>query len=213
VTLKLYMHPLSSYCHKALIAFYENDIPFEPKLIDGVSVGDFKKLWSLGKFPVLQDEGRQEMVPESTIVIEYLALHYPGRVKLIPEDPDLARRVRLRDRFFDNYLHTPMQKFPGDHLRPPGNRDPFGVEEAKTTYRTALDMVESEMAAKTWAMGEQFTMADCAAAPALFFGNRFYGPFRQSHPNAMAYLDRLMARPSYARALKEAEPYMHLLPK
>lgn len=140
-------------------------------------------------------------------------MHYPGKVKLIPEDPDRARQVHSRDRFFDNYLHTPMQRFAGDRMRPADNRDPLGVDEAKAMYRTALDLVESEMADKTWAMGDEFTMADCAAAPALFFGERFYGPFRVTHPNSMAYLDRLMARPSYARALAEAGPYMHLLPK
>ncbi len=213
MTLKLYLHPLSSYCHKALIAFYENAIPFESKLIDGASFGDLRKLWPVGKFPVLQDEGRGELIPESTIIIEYLSMHYPGKVKLIPEEADRARQVRSRDRFFDNYLHTPMQKFPGDRMRPADKRDPFGVDEAKAMYRTALGVVESEMADKTWAMGDEFTMADCAAAPALFFGERFYGSFRITHPNSMAYLDRLMARPSYARALAEAAPYMHLLPK
>jgi glutathione S-transferase len=213
MALKLYLHPLSSYCHKALIALYENDTAFEAKLIDGETISDFKKLWPLGKFPVLHDEHRRELVPESTIIIEYLALHYPGKVKLIPEDPDRAREVRLRDRFFDDYLHTPMQKFAGDRLRPPDERDPYGVAEAKSLYRTALDLVESEMAGRRWAVGDDFSMADCAAAPALFFGERCYGPFRETHPIAMAYLDRLSARPSYARALEEAKPYMHLLPK
>jgi glutathione S-transferase len=213
VTLKLYLHPLSSYCHKALIAFYENDIPFEAKLVDAATVGDFKTLWPLGKFPVLMDESRGQLVPESTIIIEYLALHYPGSVKLVPEDPNLALEVRFRDRFFDDYLHTPVQKFPADKLRPVDQRDSFGVAEAAALYRRALDMLESHIAGKRWAVGDEFTMADCAAAPALFFGERFYGSFRQTHPNSMAYLDRLMARPSYARALAEAKPYMHLVPK
>jgi glutathione S-transferase len=214
MTLKLYMHPLSSYCHKALIAFYENDIPFEAKLLNDPAVAsELKRLSPLGRFPLLRDERRDQTIPESSIIIEYLALHYPGRVKLVPDDPDLAREVRMRDRFFDNYLHTPMQKFPADRLRPENKRDPLGVEEAKAMYRTALDMVESEMADKTWAMGDEFTMADCAAGPTLFFGNLFFGPFRATHKSAMAYLDRLMARPSYARALKEAGPYLHLVPK
>jgi glutathione S-transferase len=139
-------------------------------------------------------------------------LHYPGKVKLLPGDPDRARQVRMRDRFFDLYLHAPMQKYPGDWLRPSGNRDPYGVEEAKRAYRIALDMLESELVGKTWVMGEEFTMADCAAAPALYYGERFYGPFRESHPVTMAYLDRLMARSSYARVLQEAKPYLHLLP-
>lgn len=214
MTLKLYMHPLSSYCHKVLIGFYENDIPFEAKQLDDAAVaGEFKAMWPVARFPLLRDERRGHVIPESSIIIDYLALHYPGKVKLVPDDPDLARQVRMRDRFFDNYMHTPMQKVPADRLRPEDKRDPLGVEEARAMYRTALDMVESEMAGKTWAMGDEFTMADCAAAPALFYGDKFFGPFRETHQNAMAYLDRLKARPSYARALEEAEPYMHLVPK
>jgi glutathione S-transferase len=214
MTLKLYMHPLSSYCHKVLIALYENDIPFEAKVLNDLSAAsEFKSLWPVGRFPLLRDERRDRTIPESSIIIDYLALHYPGRVKLVPDDPDLAREVRLRDRFFDNYLHTPVQKVPDDRLRPETQRDPLGVEQARAMYRSSLDMVESEMADKTWAMGDEFTMADCAAGPPLFFGNLFFGPFRATHKNAMAYLDRLMARPSYARALKEAGPYMHLIPK
>jgi glutathione S-transferase len=214
VTLKLYMHPLSSYCHKALIAFYENDIPFEPKVLDdAATAGEFKSMWPIGRFPLLRDEQRDRTVPESSIIIEYLALHYPGKVKLLPDDPDLARQVRMRDRFFDNYLHTSMQKVPADRLRPADQRDPLGLDQARSMYRTALDMVEADMAHKTWAMGEEFTMADCAAAPALFYGDFYFGPFRATHGHAMAYLDRLMSRPSYARALEEAKPYMHMLPK
>ena len=213
MNLKLYMHPLSSYCHKALIAFYENDIPFEAMRVDDAKVGaEFKSMWPVGRFPVLRDERREAMVPESSIIIEYLALHHPGKVKLIPDDPDVARKVRMRDRFFDNYLHAPMQKFVFDRLRPEDKRDPYGVDEARTMYRTALDMVETAMTGSTWAMGGDFTMADCAAAPPLFYGNRFFGSFRSSHKNVAAYLDRLMARPSYARVLKEAEPYFHMLP-
>ena len=212
MTLELYMHPLSSYCHKALIALYENDVAFDPVIVDRSTVEDFKKLWPIGKFPLLRDVRRDHLIPESTIIIEYLDLHYPGKVKLLPGDPDRARQVRMRDRFFDLYLHAPMQKYPGDWLRPSGNRDPYGVEEAKRAYRIALDMLESELVGKTWVMGEEFTMADCAAAPALYYGERFYGPFRESHPVTMAYLDRLMARSSYARVLQEAKPYLHLLP-
>src|SRR5215471_11113991 len=111
MSLKLYMHPLSSYCHKALIAFYENNIPFEAKLLDDPGVaGELRRIWPIARFPVLCDASRDSMVPESSIIIEYLALHYPGPVKLLPDDPDVARQVRMRDRFIDNYLHTPMQK-------------------------------------------------------------------------------------------------------
>ncbi len=212
--LTLYLHPLSSYCHKALIAFYENDVPFEPKRVDDPAVyGELKSLWPMARFPVLRDATRGATIPESTIIIEYLARHYPGPVKLIPDDPDRAIQVRLADRFFDNYLHTPMQKFASDRMRPQDKRDAYGLEEARAHYLRALDRIESEIADRIWATGDEFTLADCAAAPALYYGNHFYGPFRETHPRAMAYLGRLMARPSYARALREAEPYMHLLPK
>ncbi|MGH8217585.1 MAG: glutathione S-transferase family protein [Steroidobacteraceae bacterium] len=214
MTLELYLHPLSSYCHKALIAFYENDIPFEPKRVDDPAVySELKSLWPMARFPVLRDTSRGVTVPESSIIIEYLARNYPGPVKLLPDDSDQALRVRLADRFFDNYLHAPTQKFAFDRIRPADKRDPYGVDQARAQYREALDRFEFEIAGRTWAGGDEFTLADCAAAPALFYGNRFFGPFRQSHPRAMAYLDRLLARPSYARALREAEPYLHLLPK
>lgn len=214
MSLELFLHPLSSYCHKVLIAFYENDIPFEVKRVDDPTVArEWEALWPLKHFPILRDLERDRIVPESTIIIEYLQTHFPGRTKLIPDDPDLAWQVRLRDRICDNYLHSPMQKFAGDNLRPQGKKDPYGVADAGARFARALSLLDTEMAARTWAMGDAFTMADCAAAPAIFYGNRFFGPFRKTHPNALAYLDRLMARPSYARALEEAKPFFHLLPK
>ena len=214
MSLELFLHPLSSYTQKVLIALYENDIRFVAKRLDDPAVArEWEQLSPLRRFPILRDVQRGRVIPESTIIIEYLQTHFPGKVKLIPADPDLAWQVRLRDRFFDNYLHTPMQKLPFDLRRPEADRDAYGVKEAKAMFTTALESVDAEMAARTWAMGDEFTMADCAAAPALFYGNRFFGPFRRTHPNALAYLDRLMARPSYARALEEAKPFMHLLPK
>ena len=214
MSLELFLHPLSSYTQKVLIALYENDIRFVAKRLDDPAVArEWEQLSPLRRFPILRDVQRGRVIPESTIIIEYLQTHFPGKVKLIPADPDLAWQVRLRDRFFDNYLHTPMQKLPFDLRRPEADRDAYGVREAKAMFITALESVDAEMAARTWAMGDEFTMADCAAAPALFYGNRFFGPFRRTHPNALAYLDRLMARPSYARALEEAKPFMHLLPK
>ncbi|HEY1892640.1 MAG TPA: glutathione S-transferase family protein [Steroidobacteraceae bacterium] len=214
MSLELFLHPLSSYCHKVLIAFYENDIPFQVKRVDDPAVArEWASLWPLKHFPILRDLARGRVVPESTIIIEYLQTHFPGRTRLIPDDPDLAWQVRLRDRFCDNYLHTQMQKFAGDNLRPQGKKDPHGVAEAGAQFTRALDLLDVEMADRTWAIGETFTMADCAAAPAIFYGDRFFGPFRETHPNALAYLDRLMARPSYARALAEAQPFFHLLPK
>jgi glutathione S-transferase len=152
------------------------------------------------------------MVPESSIIIEYLDQHYPGETRFLPSDPDLARQTRMRDRFFDLYLQLPMQKVVGDRLRPPGRGDAFGVEQAKAQLQTALGMVDRDMATKTWAMGDAFSMADCAAAPALYYAN-LVTPFTSTHTHAAAYLDRLTDRPSVARTLKEAEPYRHLFPQ
>ena len=141
MSLKLISHPLSSFCQKVLVALYENDTPFEPFLVDlgdKTSLAQFTKFWPIGKFPVLRDEGKQETIPESSIIIEYLARHYPGRTQLLPPDADLARQTRLRDRFFDLYVNVPMQKIVTDRLRPSGKNDAYGVEQARATLRTAL---------------------------------------------------------------------------
>jgi len=215
MSLKLYFHPLSSFCQKVLIAFYENNTPFSPHIVDlgdEASSAEFKKLWPIGRFPVLRDDARDRTIPESSIIIEYLAQHYPGRTLLVPADADLARQTRMRDRFYDLYVNVPMQKVVTDRIRPAGKNDPHGVAEAKTLLRTAIGMVEQDMATKTWAMGDAFSMADCAAAPALFYANKVL-PFGDAERNAAAYLDRLMDRPSFARAVKEAQPYFALFPK
>ncbi len=215
MSLKLYFHPLSSFCQKALIAFYENDTPFEPVIVDlfdEASAAAFRKIWPIGKFPVLRDEAKDRTVPESSIIIEYLARHYPGKTRLVPADPELARQMRLRDRFFDLYVNVPMQKIVTDKLRPAGSNDAYGVQEAKNLLQTAIGMIDQDMATKTWIMGDAFTMADCAAAPPLFYANMLV-PFAGTHGNAAAYLDRLMKRPSFARAVKEAQPYLALIPK
>ena len=212
--LTLYLHPLSSYCHKTLIALHENGTPFTPHLVD---LGDkesraaFKELWPVGKFPVLRDGAR--VVPESTIIIEYLARHYPGPAKLIPDAPDQALEVRAIDRFYDLHVHTHMQKIIGDRIRPLGRKDPHGVEHALDAMNTALGLVEKDMDARTWATGEDFTLADCAAAPCLFYIDEAISPLAGPYPKLAAYLGRLKQRPSYARALQEAEPFMHMLPR
>jgi glutathione S-transferase len=215
MTLKLYYHPLSSFCHKVLVALYENATPFEPVVVDFFneeSAAQFKALWPIGKIPVLRDEKRDRTVPETSIIIEYLAQHYPGGVNLVSSDPDMARQIRLRDRFYDLYVNVPMQKVVTDRLRPAGQGDAYGVEEAKDRLRLAYDMIDKDMAGKTWIMGGDFTMADCAAAGALFYANSQV-PMPATHKNAKAYLDRLLARPSYARVMKEAEPYFKMIPK
>jgi len=212
--LKLYLHPLSSYCHKTLIALYENGTPFEPHIVDlgnPAQRAAFQKIWPIGKFPVLRDEARNQTIPESTIIIEYLAQHYPGRTRLIPADPDAAREIRARDRFFDLHLHDAMQKIVGDRLRPEGSKDPLGVEQAQQRVLLAYEMIDRDMATRTWAGGETFTLADCAAAPALFYSNKVV-PLTAAHKNVSAYLRRLEQRPSYARALQEAQPYFAMFP-
>ena len=214
MTLTLYMHPLSSFCHKALIALYENAIAFTPQVVnlgDPVARDNFRKVWPIGKFPVLRDAARDQTIPESTSIIEYLEQHYPGPVKLIPEEPQLAARVRSADRFYDLHVHAPLQKLVGDKLRPADGHDPIGVTEAREQLRTALRIADSEMATRRWAVGELFSMADCAAAPPLFFINKML-PLAGEFPHVSAYLERLMKRPSYARALVEAQPFLALFP-
>jgi glutathione S-transferase len=214
MSLTVYLHPLSSYCHKVLIALYENAIPFSPHIVDlgnPVARDEFKKVWPFAKFPVLRDEERGQTVPESTAIIEYLARHYPGPSKLIPGDPELAAQARAADRFYDLHLHLPMQKVVGDKLRPANGHDPLGVEHAWEQMRTALRIADGEMAIRRWAIGEYFTMADCAAGPPLFFTNRMM-PLAKEFPHVSAYLDRLAKRPSYARALTEAQPYLAMFP-
>jgi glutathione S-transferase len=215
MSLTLHFHPLASYCHKVLIALYENDTPFMPNRIDLSNEGEraaLLKLWPIGKFPVLRDDTRDQTVPESTIIIEYLDRYYPGTTQFIPADADRAWQTRLRDRFYDHYVHEPMQKIVVDRLRPEGKKDPHGVDEARARLRTSYGMIDHEMATRTWAMGDAFSLADCAAAPTLFFANEVM-PFGEGYENVAAYFGRLRARPSYARGLKEAEPYFAMFPR
>jgi glutathione S-transferase len=207
-------HPLSSYCWKVLIALYENGTPFEQQLInlgDPDSRAALAALWPVAKMPVLEDRTRGEVIPETSVIIDYLDAHYPGPIRFVPEDPDRAREIRLWDRIYDLYLQGPMQKIVGDRLRPEGQRDPFGVAEARTLLATALGMVEREAGGTSWAAGEDFTVADCAAAPALFYADKV-APLAEAYPNALALLARLKARPSVARVLAEAEPYFQYFP-
>jgi glutathione S-transferase len=215
MSLTLYFHPLSSFCWKALIALYENDTPFEPRLVDlgnETERAALLKLWPIGKFPVLRDDAKDRTIPETSIIIEYLDEYYPGRTRFIPADAKLALQTRLRDRFYDLYVHLPVQKIVGDRLRPQGKKDPHGVEEAKARIQSCYGMIDKEVAAKTWAMGEAFSLADCAASPALFYANKVM-PFGDIHKNVTAYFGRLKARPSFARVIKEAEPYLGMFPQ
>ena len=214
MSLKLYFHPLASFCHKALIAFYENGIPFEPVIVDladETSSAAFRAVWPMAKMPVLRDDARDRTVAESTIIIEYLEAYYPGTTRFLPADAEHAWQTRMWDRFYDHYVQEPMQKIVTDRLRPAGKNDAYGVEQAKAQLHRAYAVIEQEMQAKAWMMGAAFTLADCAAAPALFYANTV-APFGETHGKLTAYLGRLMARPSFARALNEAQPYFRLFP-
>jgi glutathione S-transferase len=212
--LKLYYHPLSSFCHKALIALYENNTPFEPILVDlsdEKSSAALRALWPIAKFPVLRDDARDCTVAEATVIIDYLDAHYRGATRFIPADVDHAWRSRMWDRFYDNYVHIQMQKIVGDHLRPVAARDAAGVEQAKAMLVKSYAIIDKEMSGKIWAMGDTFGLVDCAASSALFYANTVL-PFDRGQRNLSAYFGRLMTRPSYARVLKEAEPFFEHFP-
>jgi glutathione S-transferase len=207
--MKLYYHPLSSYSQKTLMAFHEKGCAFEPvivNLMDELAKAEYKKIYPMGKVPFLRIEEKSWSVPESSIIIEYIDRHYPGGTKLIPDDPDLARQVRMRDRFLDFYVNDPMVKIFFDGFRPEGQKDPYGVQQAKDRLDSAFAILDQEMANQTWAMGELFSMADCAAAPALGYCRMVY-PFTK-HKNVVAYMNRLAERPSFQRVLQEAAPYL-----
>jgi glutathione S-transferase len=129
----------------------------------------------------------------------------------LPADVDRAWQTRMWDRFYDHYVQEPMQKIVADRLRPEGKTDTYGVELAKAQLQRAYGVTEREMESKSWAIGDDLTLADCAAAPALFYANTVV-PFAETHKNLAAYLDRLMTRPSFARVLEEAQPYFNLFP-
>lgn len=210
MSLTLYSHPFSSYCQKVLIALWENDIPFTYRHLEEPGVADERAaLWPMGKFPVLVDGGRT--VVESSIIIEHLDLHHRGATRWLPDDPDAALEVRFMDRFFDNYVMTPQGKLVFDSMREPDKRDPQGVVEARAALDTAYAWLDHTMRDREWAAGAAFTMADCAAAPALFYADWSY-PIPKQYGNLHAYRRHLLARPSYARAVNEARPYRHLFP-
>jgi glutathione S-transferase len=212
MTLKLYAHPFSSYCQKALIAFYENGTPFEWRMLtqdDAMVAAEFAALWPLKRFPMLVDGDRT--VLEASIIVEYLGVHHPGPVPLIPADAQAALDVRMMDRFFDNYVSTPQGNVVFNALRPEADRDPYGVTQARRMLDTAYAWLDKVMADREWAAGGSFSLADCAAAPALFYADWTH-PIPAQHANVKAYRQRLLARPSFARAVDEARPYRSFFP-
>lgn len=212
MTLELLGHPFSSYCQKVLIALYENGIPFTFRLLapgEDRNLADFVRLSPMRRMPVLID-GRS-VVLESSSIIEHLGLHHPGPVSLLPADAAAALEVRTMDRMFDNYVMTPVQKFVFDRIREEDVRDPTGVTDALATLDRSYAWLDAVMAERTWAAGDDFSLADCAAAPSLFYADWVH-PIPERFANLRAYRQRLLARPSFARAVDEARPYRAVFP-
>ena len=210
MTLQLYAHPFSSYCQKVLIALYENATPFEFCMLgfgpdaDARITAEFARLWPLQRMPLLVEAGRPVM--EATIIIEHLDVFHRGPVRFLPDDARAALDVRTMDRFFDNYVMTPMQRIVFDAIRKPDQRDPSGVADARAMLDTAYRWLDGRLADREWAAGGAFSLADCAAAPALLYADWAH-PIAREHPRVRGYRSRLLERPSYARAVDEARPY------
>lgn len=212
MALQLYAHPFSSYCQKVLVSLYENDTPFSWRVLsmdDAETGAAFAAIWPLLRMPVLVDDGRPVM--ESSIIIEHLQTFHGGPVQLIPSDASAALEARAMDRIFDNYVMTPMQKIVFDRIRPAEVRDAYGVGEARGLLDRAYAWLDGAIAARTWAVGETFTIADCAAAPSLFYADWVH-PIPERLGDLRRYRARLLARPSFARAVDEARPYRPLFP-
>lgn len=210
MALELFAHPFSSYCQKVLVALYESATPFRFRLLgpdDPGTFAEFAALWPIRRMPLLLDDGKP--IVESTIIIEHLDRRHPGPAPLIPAEG--VEEVRLLDRFFDLYVMTPMQKIVGDHLRAEDERDPRGVADARALLDTAYRWLDDRLAGRAWAAGDAFTLADCAAAPSLFYAD-WVQPIAPEHATLAGYRARLMARPSFARAVDEARPYRPLFP-
>lgn len=208
MTLKLYLHPFSSYCQKAITAFYEKDIAFEARMIDGTEpvASEFSALWPFGKFPILTDNGK--LVFEATGIIEYLEAAYPQTKRLIPPEPFVSADVRMWDRFFDNYINYPQQRLVYIAL---GREHDDGGDRWRAAFDTAYAFLDRHMEGREWVSGDDFSLADCAAAPSLLYADWTYA-ISEKFENVWAYRKRLLTRPSYARALDEARPFRHFFP-
>jgi glutathione S-transferase len=210
--LVLHQHPFAAFCWKVLIALYELELPFATHLVDDAAAREeLAALWPPARIPVLRDETVDLMLPESSTIIEYLdGLATSGR--LIPDDRAPALQARLWDRVADDYVARPMQTIVGDSLRSDGQRDGTGVEQARDTLDRAYDLLDGQLAAHAWLAGPGFTIADCAAAPALFYA-RVVHPWDESRlPNLTRYYRDLMHRSSIERVIDEARPYRRLFP-
>ena len=207
---RLYAHPFSSYCQKVLVALYENGTLFDYRSLEDAQNGaELAALWPMKRFPVLVDG--QRTVLEASCIIEYLQLHHPSAVRLIPADADAALDVRMLDRFFDNYVSTPQQKVVFDALCAETDRDPYGVRKARAMLETSYAWLDARMATRTWACGDEFSLADCGAAPFLFYADWTHA-IEPRFANVRAYRERLLARPSFKRAVDEARPFRPYFP-
>jgi glutathione S-transferase len=208
-SMKLYAHPFSSYSQKVLIALYESATPFEYRNLEDPSANaELESLWLLKRFPILVDRGRT--ILETSTIIEYLQIHYPYLVRLIP-DGDAGVEVRMLDRIFDNYVMTPTQKVVLNQLRPEPDRDSYGVKEARGLLETIYAWLDEHLAGRAWAAGDAFTLADCAAAPSLLYADWAH-EIAPTRTNLRAYRARLLAHPSVVRAVDEARPYRSYFP-
>jgi len=208
-SMQLYAHPFSSYSQKVLIALYENATPFEYRSLEEPSANaELAALSPLKRFPVLVD--RERTILETSTIIEHLQIHYPGRTRLIP-DGDIGVEARMFDRVFDNYVMTPMQKLVANQLRPEPDRDAYGVTEAHGLLDKIYAWLDERLAGRTWIVGETFTLADCAAAPSLFYAD-WAREIPRAHARLRDYRSRLLARPSVVRAVDEARPYRGYFP-
>lgn len=212
MALTLHYHPLSSYCWKVLIALYETGAPFTASVVnlgDPAARAAFEAMWPTAKIPLLEDGGR--FVPETSIMIEHLDHKHPGKVALLPSDPDARLEVRLWDRLFDLYVMDPMQRYIAQLLRPEAERDVRTLDSSRANLLTAYRMIDAKLGDRTWAAGETFSMADCAAAPSLFYA-AIVQPFPPEAVRLAAYFERLMARPSMRRVLAQARPFFQYYP-
>jgi glutathione S-transferase len=212
MTLTVHEHPFAAYCWKVLIALYERNVPFERHLIgDEADRARLAELWPMAGMPVLVDDAARVTLPESSIIIEYLDRHGEAPA-LVPADPAAALRTRLWDRVIDAYVMTPMQKIVGDNLRPEGRSDPEVVAEARAMLDNAYALLDTHLAGGSWAAGEEFTLADCAAAPALFYARVVDRWDEDGLANLTRYFAALTERPSVARVIDEAREYRNLFP-
>lgn len=212
MALQLFAHPFSSYCWKVEIALYENAIPFTFRMLDQDHPEidrEWEARWPLRKMPVLVDGDRT--IVETSVIIEYLQLHHPGPSTLIPSDPETAIEVRMLDRIFDTYVMSPMQVPVANCFRPPDAKDAWGIEQAMRMLDTSYAWLDQRLAGRLWATGDRFTLADCAAAPSLFYADWVH-PIPESLPILRAYRARLLARPSVIRAVDAARPYRPFFP-